>query len=93
MLREGKNIFLARQFSARPRGAVMAFIPDPIFCVSNKRKEKQSIIDYTTQKSYRFFQLGHKTRPTYARSASCADPGVFVGGGGGGPCQSDKEKL
>ena len=28
VLRERKNIFLARQISARQRGAVMAFIPD-----------------------------------------------------------------
>ena len=30
VLRERKNIFLARQISARQRGAVMAFIPDRV---------------------------------------------------------------
>ena len=31
VLKDRKNIFLARQISVRQRGAVMAFIPDPRF--------------------------------------------------------------
>ena len=34
VLRERKNIFLARQISARQHGTVMAFIPDPVVCIS-----------------------------------------------------------
>ena len=60
VLRESKNIFLTRYFSARQRTAVMAFIPDRSCCTTHAEKTnvlKKKITETCNQPSLAYMEL------------------------------------